>query len=144
MAGVTKNWDPNEQWDFPEGDISEVERKKIIAKVVEIAVIALFENFSYKFGGKNYKQKSGGPIGVRATGAASQLTMEDWAEEYIKILINSGLWVAMMGGFVDDGRQVTTQLQKGARFDGETKTFKYSEEGYKEDAELEKAGESKK
>ena len=49
----------------------------------------------------------------------------------------------MMGGYVDDGRQVTTLLQKGARFDEETKTFKHSEEGYKEDEELEKAGESK-
>ena len=97
---------------FPEVKITEKERRKIIAKVTEIAVRILWEKFSYKFGGKNYHQKSGGPIGVRATGAASQLVMEHWAGKYKEILENSGIWVAMMGGYVDDGCQITTILEK--------------------------------
>ena len=143
MASVGTKWDPNEQWVFPEGKITEKERRKIIAKVTEIAVRILREKFSYKFGGKNYHQKSGGPIGVRATGAASQLVMEHWAKKYREILENSGVWVAMMGGYVDDGRQITTVLEKGYRFKKEENSFVFTQEGYREDIKKEKNGESR-
>ena len=95
-----------------------------------------------KFGGKNFRQESGGPIGVWATGAASQLVVEDWADEYFEILRKAGLWIALEGGYVDDGRQITTQLEKGLRFEKETKSFRFSKEGYEEDLKLEQKGES--
>ena len=142
MAGVTGKWNPEKQWEFSEQEINNQIRMKIIATVTMIALVTLFENFSYKFGGKNYKQKSGGPIGVRATGAASNLIMEDWAEEFLKILENSGLWVAMAGGYVDDGRKITSMLEKGSRFDENEKKFILDKGGLEEDARLEKVGES--
>ena len=42
LAGVTTNWNPNEQWDFPKGELTVIERRKMIAQVVELAVIILF------------------------------------------------------------------------------------------------------
>ena len=43
MAGVTPNWNPNEQWDFPKGELTVIERRKIIEKVVEITVTSWTE-----------------------------------------------------------------------------------------------------
>ena len=82
MSSITRNWNPNNQWEFPNREITDAEKKKIIGTVVEIALKILFNKFTYKFGGKYYHQQSGGPIGVRATGAASQIVMEDWGEQY--------------------------------------------------------------
>ena len=42
LAGVTTNWNPNEQWDFLKGELTVIERRKIIEKVVEITVTSLF------------------------------------------------------------------------------------------------------
>ena len=102
----------------------------------------LFKNFSYKFGGKFFHQKEGGPIGVRATGAASELVMEDWATKYRDILVKSGLIVYLMAGCVDDGRQITTILPLGTRFDKDETIFKHSEEAQEEDEKLKNKGES--
>ena len=68
--------------------------------------------------------------------------MEDWAEEFLKILVNSGIWVAMAGGYVDDGRKLMSMLEKGSRFDENEKKFVFDKDGFEEDARLEKAGES--
>ena len=95
MSSISAKWDPKQQWDLTKVTPTNKERIEIIAAVVEIAIKILFKNFSYKFGGKFYHQSEGGPIGVRATGAASDLIMEDWAEEYRKIPPGSlpTLWV---------------------------------------------------
>ena len=108
MAGLGPRWDPETQWIFPAGNISAQERKIVISHVIEIALRALWENFTYKFAGKNYHQTDGGPIGVRVSGAASEVVMQDWSETYHKILVDSGLWVALLGGYVDDGRHIST------------------------------------
>ena len=102
MSSITMKWNQQNQWIFPQITPTEEDIKIVIAIVTSIAVRISFENFSHKFGGKFYRQKSGSPIGVRATGAASQLVMEDWAAKYKKILLDSGLLVKLLAGYVDD------------------------------------------
>ena len=143
MASITSKWNPETQWKFPDKELSDEETRLIVGAVVAIALKVLFRNFTYKFGGKFYHQQSGGPIGVRATGAASTLVMEDWADMYKDILERAKVEVLMMAGYVDDGRQITTELEKGMEFNIETKAFEYSEEAEKIDDEMEKKGESK-
>ena len=88
MASITSSWNPRRQWEF-DRELSKSEERIVIAVVVEIALKFLFQNFTYRFGGKSFHQKRGGPIGVRATGAASTRVMEDWAVKYREILIKS-------------------------------------------------------
>ena len=142
MASIGRKWDPNNQWEFPDENISSAQTRKLIGLVAEIATIVLFTNFSYKFGGKFYKQKSGGPIGVRATGAVAQLVMESWARKYREILENSGLKVPLMAGYVDDGRQVTSVLEPGMRFDKESGIFHHSPVAEEEDKMKKNQGET--
>ena len=143
MASITSNWNPKRQWEFPETEVTEREERVLIATVVEIALKILFANFTYKFGGKYYHQKEGGPIGVRATGAASTLVMEDWAEIYKEILVRSCILVLLLAGYVDDGRQITTVLKDGMRYNKEEQKFTYSKEAEDEDREKRSQGESK-
>ena len=56
----------------------------------------IFENFIYKFGGKLYRQGSGGPIGARVTMAASRLVMIDWGEEYSSALKRSRMEIGLL------------------------------------------------
>ena len=67
MASINSKWNPNNQQEIEEVDLSEAEKKQIIGAVIEIALKILFKNFTYKFGGKFFHQEEGGPIGVRAT-----------------------------------------------------------------------------
>ena len=136
MASIGKNWDPENQWVFQDTKNTEKEIKMVIGAVVEIAVKILFKNFTYKFGGKFYHQSEGGPIGVRATGAVAQLVMEAWAEQYMKILTDSGVLVQLLSGYVDDGRQVTSVLSPGMRFNKETKKFEFEKPAQIEDRRL--------
>ena len=49
--------------------------------------------------------------------------MLDWNKHYRIILEDSGLWVPLLAGFVDDGRQGSTVLAEGSRFCKETNKF---------------------
>ena len=142
MASVSTSWEPKNQWTFPQKIPSRHQVRKVIAVVTEIALKTLFNNFSYKFGGKYYHQQSGGPIGVRATGAASQLVMEDWARVFIKILTESSVKIKMIAGYVDDGRLISSTLAMGMRFSQETNKFMFSSEDREDDIKRMKNGET--
>ena len=141
MSSIVKNWNPHDQWDIL-GEVDEAEEKLVIGTVTEIALKVLFKNFSYKFGGKYYHQQAGGPIGVRATGAASELVMEHWASLYREILEISGVTIHVLAGYVDDGRQVTSLLPLGWSFQEDSKKFEYSDEALEEDNKKKATGES--
>ena len=108
--------DPEGQWIFPERELTDKEKKEIIARCIEIAVRVIVENFCYKFGGKVLIQKEGGPIGARVTMALARLVMQEWSEGYKKILENAGLEIEILTGYVDDVRQVSTCLKMGMRY----------------------------
>lgn len=65
-------------WVFPRNTPTEIEIREIVARVAEIAMRAIFENFNYNFGQNTYQQASGGPISARVTMAAARLVMQDW------------------------------------------------------------------
>ena len=51
------------------------------------------------------------------------------------------MWVALLSGYVDDGRQITTILERGSRFCDNTKKLTVTEEAKREDEARQKAGE---
>ena len=67
-----------EQWVFPKVELTDREKRLIIATVMKIAVLVLFKSHVYTFGGKFYLQKHGGPIGLRSTCAIARIVMLDW------------------------------------------------------------------
>ena len=56
-----------EQWIFPEGILTDEDKKRILGAVIRITVELLFSTHLYTFGGDVFLQQLGGPIGLRAT-----------------------------------------------------------------------------
>ena len=61
--------------------------------------------------------------------------MQDWWEEFLKILVKSNLKHLLEALYVDDGRVVIQLIKQGVRFDEDSKVFRYSEKWYEEDIE---------
>ena len=112
------------QWYYHRSNPSKEVVKEIISMVVEIAIITLWQNYCYDFGGETHLQKEGGPIGQRPTMAASRLVVQDFMEEYKKILSKAGLDIPLLKVYVDDGRQVTSIMKKGNRTVADFFSFK--------------------
>ena len=66
---------------------------------------------------------------------AARLVMDDWGKQYTAILLQSGLRVWWIRGYVDDGRQATSRMQMGMRYIKEMRLFQVTEEGKQEDEE---------
>ena len=67
--------------------------------------------------------------------------MIDFFEHYERILLRSELKISILKVYVDDGRQVTSKLKKGMRYEEEEKKFVWNEEAHKEDEARERSGE---
>ena len=117
-----------DQWVFKCEEVTRDQLMEIVGRCAEIAIHVVFENFTYNFCGKIFLQKTGEPKGARLTMACSRVVMQDWGEEYHRILLESGLMVTLLKIYVDDVRQVSTVLQTGTRYDEEKKQLVWSEE----------------
>ena len=131
-----------ETWCFPMTAPTEEEEKEIAGRVAEIGMRTVFKNFTYKFWGSSYRQRSGGPIGARVTMAASRLVMQDWGSTYRVSLELAKMEVGLLSGYVDDVRQGGTCLRWGLRFEIEKKEWRWTECAMLEDEEKNKEGES--
>ena len=88
------------QWVFPKRNITNEDKKLLLATVMEIAVRTVFETHVYQFAGKMYHQQQGGPIGLRATGAISRIVMADWDGRLLQQLLTAGLAVEEAARYV--------------------------------------------
>ena len=131
------------KWCFSQTIPTEEQVREIAARVAEIVMRSIFENFTYKFGEQTFRQSSGGPIGARVTMAAARLVMQDWGENYRSSLERSKMEIGLLSGYVDDVRQGGTSLRLGLRFDVDGGNWKWSEEAMQEDKEKREGGEGR-
>ena len=134
----SKKGDIKEKWNFPKKEPTKKQIREMQARIAEIGVRFLFENFVYKFSGENYHQQAGGPIGARVTMAAARIVMSDWGEKWRNILEGAGVMIGMLDGYVDDVRNNSTCLKYGTRWNEKEKKFKITEEAKQEDLILRK------
>ena len=92
------------------------ERKLIVAEVIRISTEVLFKNHLYTFGGKVFKQKEGGPIGLRGTCAVARLTMNFWDRGWKKKMEENRIIIKMFKRYMDDGRAFIAALKQGWRW----------------------------
>ena len=67
-------------------------KKKIVARVLETAVIICMGTHTYTFCGKTYLQESGGPIGMRFTASLANLIMKKWDTRWLKLCEREKGW----------------------------------------------------
>ena len=85
----------------PEKDLSEEHKRKLLSIVVKIAIINIFANHVYQFGGRIYKQILGGPIGLRLTSMIARIVIDAWSKQFLKKLLEVGFNIHAFMKYVD-------------------------------------------
>ena len=75
-----------EQWRFPKVKLTEVEKRMIVGEVMKIITELMFENHLYTFGGRVFRQRRGGAIGLRGTCAIAWLVMCQWDRLWLEMM----------------------------------------------------------
>ena len=60
-------------------------RRAILGKVLELAVVKIFQSNVYKFAGKIYLQTDGAPIGLDLSGEIGRLVMAQYDVDFMEI-----------------------------------------------------------
>ena len=123
----------NEQWCWPKAEITEKVRIELIGRMVEIGVRVMFGNLVYSFGGENYLQTEGGPIGIRGTGAVAKLRTRSFCKKLKRVIEEGKMTVEMLKIYVDDGRLIMREPEKGAVYNKESKKVEFTEKQLEED-----------
>ena len=105
----------SEQWIFPSVKLEEWEERELIATVIEIAATAMFERHFYTFGGKQFKQSGGGPIGLRGTCAVARLIMQLFDQKWKTVLESWGIATWLISRYMDDVRAMLQAIKRGWR-----------------------------
>ena len=106
------------QWNFPQPELSKAEKKMILSEVMRLSIELMFSTHIYSFGGRTYKQREGGPIGLRSTCALSRVVMARWDVKWKERMEKSNLVVEDDGRIVDDARVFLYALRPGWRWEG--------------------------
>ena len=102
-------------WKLRKGDLKNWEKKEIIARTIELAVLVTVGTHVYSFEDKLFVQKSGGPIGMRSTASLANLVMRCYDQAWLKLAKAEGLILDSYSRYVDDCRLVLPSLNLGWR-----------------------------
>ena len=102
------------QWEWRRGLVlTEAEKRKVMAEVLRLCVELMYTTHIYTFGGRHYKQKDGGPIGLRSTCALSRVVMGRWDCKWKSRMSSSNVTVEDDARFVDDARAFLYPIRPG-------------------------------
>ena len=94
-----------------------IEKRNMLGKSIEIMIIATLENHIYKFGDEIRRQKEGGPIGLSITGEIADCYMLNWDKEFLKKMKSLNMNPALYERFKDDITIVLRALEAGTKFE---------------------------
>ena len=92
------------KWTRVKREMSEEEKRIIISRVIETAVVVCMNTHIYRFGNNLYLQQSGGPIGMRFTAALANIVMKMWDLTWIKLMKREKMEWNLYLRYVDDCR----------------------------------------
>ena len=109
------------KWDHsnPPENLDEVQKRRLLATAVGIAVRTVFEHHTYSFGGIRYRQVLGGPIGLRLTSLVARIVMDSWAAGFLSKLDINGFKVWAFIKYVDDVNIVISMMDKDVEWVGD-------------------------
>ena len=106
--------DPESRWQYPRPPRGQ-ERRKLMGKVLEVAIKATFKNHIYLYRNELYRQKAGGAIGLRLTGIVARIVMDRWARVFSITLKEAEIILHMLRKYVDDVNLVLATIPRGYR-----------------------------
>ena len=93
------------------------QRRHLVAKACQIAVLRIFENHHYQFEGQTYCQSLGAPIGRCLTLVVAIIVMDEWMSEFLVRLSDGGVDLLALTKYVDDLNIVAMLLNYGSRWE---------------------------
>ena len=113
-----------DQWEFRNGELTTLEKRLSVAKVMHTAVITLFQTHSYTFGGKFYLQKKVGHIGLWSMCCIARIVMTWWDKEFLELCAKSNLNLEDRQRYMDDIRVWMAAIRLGWRWEDNALVFK--------------------
>ena len=98
--------------------LTEENKRLLLSVVVMIATRLIFHHHCYSFNGVVFRQKRGGPIGLRFTSIVARLVMDQWIQDFITSIIKAGMEVHGLMKYVDDINMVLAWVELGTRWVG--------------------------
>ena len=107
-----------EKWDWTgkRREPSSLQKRRMVARALEVEVKTILSNHLYRMDGKVYRQQAGGPIGLEITGVLSRLVMLWWDKVFLEKLDKMGINMVMYKRYVNDGNLALEAVPAGARF----------------------------
>ena len=121
------------KWSKVRREFTEHEKRVIIARVIETAVLICMSTHIYSFGPDLFLQCSGGPIGMRFTASLASIVMKEWDKAWMQLMERENLEFDMFLRYVDDCRLFLRALNPGWTWTGEK--FEYLSSMAKSDSE---------
>jgi hypothetical protein len=89
-------------WVMPRRLPNEVEKSKMMSKLVELVTKEVMSNHYYAVGDTIRKQTDGGPIGLQITGAIARVVMLWWDDKFLEVANMAGISIDMYERYIDD------------------------------------------
>ena len=124
-------------WNMPQRLPSELEKSKMVSKLLEIVTKEVMTKHFYAVGDIIRKQTDGGPIGLQLTGAIARVVMLWWDEKFLEVASTAGVGIDMYERFVDDSNLVSETIEAGWGFCKETGRLAFVEDKVAEDSSME-------
>ena len=139
---TTRSSDPNQaptKFSKVSNNITEEEKRLMLAKVVETGVYKVMRNHVYLWRNEYWLQSLGVPTGLRLSGIVGRITMDSWRSQ-IRVLMNENAMVTyLLEKYVDDTEVVVENVEVGTRWDG--RALVISPESAQEDLDLRRSRE---
>ena len=113
-----EGFDEEKKWGNTGRCLSDSVKRKIIAKVIELAVILCMGTHLYTFGDKLYLKRAGGPIGMRFTASLANLVMKMWDQRWTQLLTREGIVWKLYVRYVDNCRLILPSINRGWVWNG--------------------------
>ena len=113
---MTAPVDKDDHWEFPDVEMTSLEKRMIVATMVQIGVITMFNTHVYSFNGELFLQKAGGPIGLRSTYAVARVAMNYWDSKWMETMRENNVRIRAGDRYMDDIRAFLNSIKEGWRW----------------------------
>ena len=104
------------QWEFKKDlELTEKDKRRVVSEVMRLGVEIMYGTHIYTFGGKHYKQREGGPIGLHSTCVLAIVVMTRWDCKWKERMGENNLRVDEDGRMVDDAKNFMYPVRPGWR-----------------------------
>ena len=99
-------------------DLTEEEKRRLLAKVVEVSVLAILRNHVYSWKGDTWLQSCGVPTGLRLSGIIGRVCMDSWSRQMRILMASNNMISFLHEKYVDDVEVVAENVPVGTRWNG--------------------------